>query len=169
MNREYNSYGRDLISIENLHFTPSVSGQELLKQGLQLLSQKNYKAAIQLLSRVIISDPSLTETYYYLAIALLSGKKPKKVDEWTIKEIEENLNLAIHKDSNPARCYAFWAIIKHGFYAMNGFIENPLTSSQLFSYGESIQAKDAKEILFHLDDPSNQYWLWLYNKFGKAH
>ena len=107
--------------------------------------------------------------YYYLAIALLSGKKPRKIDEWTIRDIEEQLGAAVHKDTKISRCYVLWAIVKHGFYTMNGFIEKLPTSDQLFSLGESIQEKDAREILYHLDDPSNSYWLRLYSKFGKAH
>ncbi|HEY9826953.1 MAG TPA: hypothetical protein V6D19_16055 [Stenomitos sp.] len=169
MTRQYNNYGRDQFNIENLHLAPSASGQDLLKQGIQLLSHRNYREAIGILSDAIITDPSLSEGHYYLAIALLSGKKPRKIDEWTLKDIEEKLNVAIYRDSNPARCYTLWAIIKHGFYTMNGFIENPPTSSQLSSLGESINEKDAREILYHINDPSNSYWLRLHNKFGNAH
>ncbi len=169
MTRQYNSYGRDLISIENLHFAPSITGQDLLNRGIQLLSQRNYPQAVSVLSDAIKIDPLLSDTPYYLAIALLSGKKPRKVDEWTIRDIEEQLRVAVDKDANPSRCYVLWAIVKHGFYTMNGFIENPPTSAELFSLGESIQAKDVEEILYHLNDPSNPCWLRLYNKFGKAH
>jgi hypothetical protein len=169
MTRQYNNHGRDQFNIENLHLTPSTSGQELLNQGLQLLGQRNYREALCVLSDAISTDPSLSEGHYYLIIALLSGKRPRKIDEWTLKDIEEKMSVAIYSDSNPARCYALWAIIKHGFYAMNGFIERPPISSQLSRLGEAIQAKDAREILYHLHDPSNPYWLSLYNKFGKAH
>lgn len=168
MTRQHNNYGRDQFNIENLHFTPSTTGRELLNRGLQLLSQRNYQQATTVLNNAIKTDPSLSDTHYYLAIALLSGKKPRKVDEWTIRDIEEKLNAAIHGDSKLSRCYVLWAIVKHGFYNMNGFIENSPTSAQLFSLGESIQAKDAREILYHLNDPSNTYWLSLYNKFGKT-
>lgn len=169
MTRQYNNYGRDQFNIENLHFTPSTTGQELLDRGLQLLSQRNYQQATSVLDDAIKTDPSLSDAHYYLAIALLGGKKPRKVDEWTIRDIEEKLNIAIRKDSKPSRCYVLWAIIKHGFYAMNEFLENPPTSAQLFNLGESIQAKDAREILDHLSDPSNIYWLNLHNKFRKTY
>lgn len=169
MTRRYDSYGRDQFNIENLHLTPSATGQELLNKGLQLLNQRNYRQAISVVNDAIKIDPSLSNTHYYLAIALLGGKRPRKVDEWTIRDIEEALNVAIHRDANSSRCYMLWAIIKHGFYDMNGFIENPPTSTQLFSLGESIQAEDAREILFHLDDNSNPYWRRLCNKFGRSH
>jgi tetratricopeptide (TPR) repeat protein len=169
MTRQYDNYGRDQINIENLHYTQSITGQELLDRGIQLLSQRNYQQAIGVLRDAIKTDPLLADTHYYLAIALLSGKKPRKVDEWTIRDIEEQLGVAVHKDIKPLRCYVLWAIVKHGFYTMNGFIESSPTSTQLFSLGESIQPKDAREILHHLNDPSNPCWLKLYDKFGKSH
>ncbi|NOK70955.1 MAG: hypothetical protein GFH25_541266n4 [Chloroflexi bacterium AL-N10] len=168
MTRRYDNYGRDQFNIENFHLTPSATGQELLNKGFQLLNQRNYQQAISVLKDATKADPSLADTHYYLAIALLSGKKPRKVDEWAIRNIEEKLNTAIREDSMPARCYMFWAIVKYGFYTMNGFIEKSPTSAQLFKLGESIQLKEAREILYHLNDPSNIYWLKLYNKFGKT-
>jgi hypothetical protein len=169
MTRQYNSHGRDQLNIENLYFAQSITGLELLNRGIQLLSQRNYQQATSVLSDAIRTSPLLLDTHYHLAIALLSGKKPRKVDEWTIRDVEEQLGAAVHKDTKPSRCYMLWAIVKHGFYNMNGFIENPPTSAQLLNLGESIQAKDAKEILYHLNDPSNSYWLKLYDKFGKTH
>ena len=168
MPRQYINDGRDQVNIENLYLTPSATGKELLDRGLELLNQRNYQQATIVLNDAIKTDPSLSDAHYYLAIALLGGKKPRKVDEWTIRDIEEKLNTAIRKDSKPSRCYVLWAIVKHGFYAMNEFLENPPTSAQLFSLGELIQAKDAEKILDHLNDPSNTYWLNLYNRFGKT-
>jgi tetratricopeptide (TPR) repeat protein len=169
MTRQYENYGQDQFNIENLHLAPSITGQELLNIGIQLLSQRDYQQAAYVLSNAIRIDPLLSDTHYYLAISLLRGKRPRKVDEWTIRDVQEHLGVAIHKDTKPSRCYMLWAIIKHGFYTMNGFRENPPTSAQLLDLGESIQAKDAREILYHMNDPSNLCWLKLYDKFGKTH
>jgi tetratricopeptide (TPR) repeat protein len=169
MTRQYDNYGRDQLNIENFHHTPLITGQELLTRGTQLLRQRNYQQAISVLSDAIKTDPLLSDTHYYLAIALLSGKKPRKVDEWTIQDIEKQLGTAVREDTKPSRCYVLWAIVKHGFYTMNGFIDKPPTAAQFLSLGESIQAEDAKEILYHLNDPSNPCWLKLYNQFEKAH
>lgn len=149
-----------------IYIYPSVSVQELLNKGLQLLNQRAYQEAINVLSEATKTDPSISDAYYYLAIALLGGKKPKKVDGWTIKSIEEKLNSAVYGVANPSKVYVVWAIVKHGYYIMNGFLERPPTSAQLFSQGESIQAEHAKEILYHLHDPKNPYWIQLHNKFG---
>jgi Tfp pilus assembly protein PilF len=57
MTRQYDNYGRDQLNIENLHFAPSTTGQELLNRGIQLLSQRNYQQAISVLSDAIRTDP----------------------------------------------------------------------------------------------------------------
>ncbi|MDJ0898070.1 MAG: tetratricopeptide repeat protein [Xenococcus sp. MO_188.B8] len=166
MTRQYNNYGHDQFNIENLQVTPSTNGQELFKKGLKLLNQRNYQQAIDVLNEATEADPSISDAHYYLAIALLRGKKPNKIDGWTIRDIEEKLNAAISEDANSSKCYMLWAIIKHGYYTMNCLIEKSPTSEQLFSYGKSIQPKYAKEIIYHLNDPSNKYWQYLYNKFA---
>ena len=166
MTRRYDNHGRDMINIEKIHLVPQITGQELLNRGIQLLNKRAYREAIDVLSDATKTDPSLSDTYYYLAIALLSGRKPKKTDVWTITSIEEKLNSALYGDINSSKSYLLWAIVKHGYYAMNGFIEKPPTSAQLFSQGESIQAEHAIEILCHLNDPQNRYWMYLHNKFG---
>ena len=165
MTRKNINYGRDQFNIENIHFTPSATGQELLNKGIQLLNQRNYRQAIDVLSKAIKAEPSISDAYYYLAIALLGGKRPKKVDEWTIRDIEEKLDVAISNNASSSHCYMLWAIIKYGHYAMNCFIEKSPTSEQLFSHGKSIKHQYAREILFHLEDPSNPYWKYLYNNF----
>jgi|GEM_PF-471414 len=150
-----------------VHQSVSPSGEELLSRGVQLLNQRAYSEAESVLKDAIKADPSILDAYYYLAIALLSGEKPRKIDGLKIKEIEEKLNSATLKNPNSSECYTLWAIIKHGYYVMNGLIEKPPTSAQLFNQSESIQAKHAWEILNHLNDPENIYWKSLRNKFGR--
>ena len=166
MTRQYDNHGRDQINVENIHITTPVTGEELLNKGLQLLNKRAYKQAIDVLNEATKTDPSLSDAYYYLAIALLSGKKPKKTDGWTITSIEEKLHSAVYGDATSSKYYVLWAIVKYGYYATNGFIENSPTSAQLFSQGESIQAEHAREILYYLNDPQNPYWMYLHNKFG---
>jgi len=171
---EQNNYGGKNYQIKaekigwvgDLYQNSSVTGQELLNRGIQLLKNQAYREAIDVLSDATKTDPSLSDAYYYLAIALLSGKKPKKTDGWTITSIEEKLNSAVYGDATSSKSYVLWAIVKYGYYVMNGFIENPPTSAQLFSQGESIQAEHAREILYYLNDPQNRYWMYLHNKFG---
>jgi len=166
MTRQYDNHGRDQINIETIHLVPQITGQELLNRGIQLLNKRAYREAIYVLSEATKTEPSLSDAYYYLAIALLSGKKPKKTDGWTITSIEEKLNSAVYGDATSSKSYVLWAIVKYGYYAMNGFIENSPTSAQLFSQGESIQAEHAREILYYLNDSQNPYWMYLHNKFG---
>lgn len=167
MTQQYNSYGRDQINIENIHLASSISGEELLNRGLQFLNQRAYPQAINVLSDATKLSPSISDAHYYLAIALLNGKKPKKLDGLTIQRIEENLNIAVNINADSSKCYILWAIVKNGYYTMNGFIEQPPTSAQLFRRGDLIQTEQAREIFFHLNDSTNEYWMKLYNKFEK--
>jgi hypothetical protein len=169
MNRQYDNHGKDQINIENIYLNKTISGQEFLTRGLQLLSQKNYQQAINKLSDAIISDPSLSDAYYYLAMASLKGNKPRRLDVWTIRDIEENLNTAIAGNSKNSRYYTLWAIIKYGYYTMNSLLEKSPSSDNLFKKGETIQAEHAREILYYVNDPSNLYWIKLYNQFKKLY
>lgn len=164
MARQYNNHGRDQINIEHIHIDSLTTEQELFHKGFQLLNQKVYTQASELLSKAIKTSPTTTEAHYYLAIALLNGTRPEKADGWTIKKIEELLNAAAYRNPNSLKYYMLWAIIKYGYYTMNGFIEKPPQSVQLFQKGKNIQLEDANEILWHFKDPKNQYWAYLNNK-----
>ncbi|HBL11581.1 MAG TPA: hypothetical protein DD379_09275, partial [Cyanobacteria bacterium UBA11162] len=126
---------------DNIYPPLSPSAEEMLSKGVQLLNQRVYSEAESVLKDAIKTDPSLSDAYYYLAIALLRGRKPRKIDGWTIQDIEEKLNAAIDGNAKSSKYYVLLAIVKHGHYAMNSFIESSPTSAQLFSLGESIQAE----------------------------
>jgi two-component SAPR family response regulator len=71
--------------IANSHFGDNiyqnaVDRKLLFSKGLQLLSRKAYQDAASLMNDVIKTDPSMSDAHYYLAMALLSGRKPSKVD-----------------------------------------------------------------------------------------
>ncbi|NJL51836.1 MAG: hypothetical protein HC930_05685 [Hydrococcus sp. SU_1_0] len=59
MTRKNINYGRDQFNIENLHFTSSATGQELFNNGLQLLNQRNYRQAVDVLNEAIKKDSSI--------------------------------------------------------------------------------------------------------------
>jgi hypothetical protein len=139
------------------------SGKDLLDKGIQLLNQRDYSRAADVLECAIKSDPLLSDAHYYLAIALLNGKKPKKLDQWTVEEIEKNLSIAVRQDSNLTRGYALWAIVKHGYYTMNGFVEKPPTSTQLFYNVQFLSSQHIQELIYHFEDAENPYWAQLKN------
>ena len=152
---------------DNIYQSSLPSGAELLKKGCDLLKRRAYVEAAKILQDAIMTDPLLSDAFYYLAIALLGGRKPREVDNWTIQDIEEKLNSAILGDTKTPKYYVLLAIIKYGYYSMNGFIDRHPTSAQLFDQGEPIDAEFAKEILYHLNDPKNPYWVQLQSKFSK--
>jgi len=166
----YISNGRDQINvdnIDNLYINEQPDGTTIFDEGLKLLECKNYQQAIIKFEKAIEIDPFLLDSYYYLAISLLRGNIPKKVEGKTIKKIEKYLESAINIDSKPAKYYALWAMIKYGYYFMNSVRERPPESYKLFTKSKSIEAKDAQEILQYLPDSSNKYWKRLDEKFGR--
>jgi hypothetical protein len=160
-------------TIANSHFGDNiyqneVDGKSLFNKGLQLLSRKAYQDVISLMSDVIKTDPSMSDAHYYLAIALLRGRKPSKIDQWTIQSIEDNLKAAICGNNTCSKYYILWAIVKYGHYTMNSFSEKTPNSEQLFNQGGNIRPEQAREILFHLNDPKNKYWTKLHERFQNS-
>jgi tetratricopeptide (TPR) repeat protein len=156
--------------INNSHFGDKIYQNEvdeksLFSKGIQLLNKKAYQEAASLMNNVIKADPSISDAYYYLAIALLKGRKPSKVDQWTIESIEDNLKVAIRGNNTCCKYYVLWAIVKYGHFVMNCFSENSPNSEQLFNQGIAIQTEQAREIIFHINDPENVYWMRLNEKF----
>jgi hypothetical protein len=137
------------------------NGKEYLRNGVELLNRKSYVEASAALRKSIQADSNLSDAFYYLAIALLEGKRPRKLDKWRVEEIESNLQSALFAGSNTKKCYTLWAIVKYGYYSMNGFIEKEETSEQLFNQGQPLCGEAAKEIMYHVSDPSNPYWVQL--------
>lgn len=84
-----------------------------------------YDLAIKYFSKAIELLPDYSDTYYYYALALLKGRRPKILTFSEIKVIEEYINAAIQIDNTKAKYYYLWAIIKHDFYLMNGFKQKP--------------------------------------------
>lgn len=149
-----------------INFSPNE--KELLDKGIQLLNRRAYKQAVEVLNNAIEKKSFVCHAHYYLALALLAGRKPRKTDKWTVEEVENNLSIVVASNSDLAHAYVLWAIVKHGYYAMNGLIEKVPTSAELFNQGASIQTEHAKEILYHIEDPTNPYWVYLYNRFTKS-
>ena len=164
MSQQYNNFGRDQFNIDNVNVNAPASGKELYNKGLQLLRRKDYQNAYSLLKKVITADPSIVESYFYKSLALLKGKRPKKLDEWTVRKIEDGLSASIQLNAKkPASC-ALLAIVKYGYYDMNGFAETDPPSSELYKDCLSIENEDVREILSHITDPKNKYWVLLNSK-----
>jgi hypothetical protein len=145
------------LSAENLS-----TDKILLNNGIKLAKDKLYKEATDILSQYVAIDPFSIEARFYLAISLLGGKRPKKLDGLYVKKIE-NILLPCIKNQTEGHTRVLLAILKFGYYYQNGFIETTPDSEQLLTPPLKISKEKAGEILFHLHDPENDVWSLIYN------
>jgi hypothetical protein len=162
--------------------------ENYFQQGIQLLKVKDYTGAIETLRNALNATRTASEDSdenkksesrlvrlerskyaYYLALALLKGRDPRKASRETIRKVEEQLRASVSvKEADRkhlARCFLLWAIVKHGYYEMNCLAdEAPLpkdTSTGIplfFNEFPLVEKQDAQEIINHIYAPSNFFW-----------
>lgn len=114
--------------------------EKLLKNGIQLIRVGAYEQAISILTEVIRLAPLTSDSYYYLALALLKGKRPKLSTLAQIENIEQNIQTACRLNENAAHYYYLWALVKYDFYVLNGFLLRPPKIEELLLAGrQSLQ------------------------------
>lgn len=92
----------------------------LMNQGIKFLDSKSYLQAIETLKEAIKADRSRSEAYFYLALALLQGKRPKLLTRNKIEEIDQLLSTAIVNSNNiDGTLYWFRALVRDDYY--NGY------------------------------------------------
>jgi tetratricopeptide (TPR) repeat protein len=109
--------GRDLI-INRIGPDPP-DGREHYTQGLRYLRQKLYDLAIPSFLKALELMPENADAYYYLALALIRGARPKTLLHNDAKQIEKYLSTAIRLGAK-AKHYYLAAILNYDYYASNG-------------------------------------------------
>jgi len=117
---EYNA-GRDI----NVYAPPEPTAKELCQKGVKQLKSGLYIDAALTLKKALDSDDSNRETYYYLAISLLKGKRAKLLTRAEVMEIDSCLARAIARDENDGVFYWFRAILREDYFAENGYTNYP--------------------------------------------
>lgn len=90
----------------------------LYSVGLFYLELKNYELAVKNFAEAISQSPDDPDVYFYYAIALNGGKKPRKLMLKDVKKIEEYLNTALRLEKR-ANALILMALIKDDFYNGN--------------------------------------------------
>lgn len=103
----------------NIQGSQALDPNTLLVQGIKLLEAKSYQQSINLLSTAIKADPLLVIAYYYLALALLKGKRPKVLNRSQIEEIDQLLSTATALGDFDGTIQWFRALIRHDYYVGN--------------------------------------------------
>ncbi|MEM2144420.1 MAG: tetratricopeptide repeat protein [Candidatus Jordarchaeaceae archaeon] len=115
------------------------NGEINCAMGICYLELGLYDLAIKYFSVAVEQIPNYADAYYYYALALLKGKRPKVLTLTEIKKIEDYLKAAIQIDDTKSKYYFLWALIKHDFYIKNGLRVNPPTFEELITQGNCKQ------------------------------
>ena len=132
-----------------------------LESALEMLDFQRYKEAAEALSRLLENGQDEARVYFYRALALLGGRRPRSARPGVIHQIESDLWQAGQRlrDEEPAHLWFFQALIQYDFYRMNGLRTKPPTAEELL--GEARAApidEDAtylQRLLDHAPTPPN--------------
>lgn len=91
-----------------------------LALGICYLDTGNYEIALKTLEKAIALMPNNPEVYFYYALALIKGRKPRIITLNEIKKIEEYIQSAINFGGEKSKYYILSAIIKSEYYTKNG-------------------------------------------------
>ena len=146
----------DVYNIESLS---QPTGKELLHNGIQLINHKAYQQAIDVLNSAIKTEPSLSATYYYLAIALLKGKRPKVLKCIEIEEIDRLLDIATIRGDSDGTIQLFRALVRDDYYNGNRLnCPPPSVADILSSISSTIDISRLRMLLTRLPMPDNQLY-----------
>lgn len=104
--------------------------------GICYLDLGLYDLSIKYTGKAIEQMPDEALGYYYHALALLKGRRPKILGLTEIRKIEDFLSAAIQLDDTKSKYYYLWALIKYDFYMSNGLAVKPPTFEDLILQAE---------------------------------
>jgi len=113
------------------------SGELNCAMGICYLDLGLYDVASKYFAKAIEQIPDYSDAYYYYALALLKGKRPKVLTLTEIKKVEDYLNAAIQIDDSKSRYYYLWALLKHDYFIKNGLRVSPPTFEELIGEANS--------------------------------
>lgn len=139
--------------IIHVHATPDVAA--LLEKAVRHLHMRHYEEALKSLEAVLEADDGIAAAYYYHALALLKGKRPKLAGKSTAGRMDRNLYAATMLDPQQAHYYYLWALLKYDFYLVNGFSVQPPAVNELLDVAGRLTVEPAKcrELLSHTNAP----------------
>lgn len=99
--------------------TQPPDGSAFYALGCFYLKLQQYDRAVSAFTTALKLLPKEAEIYYYQALALIGGKRPKSLNLKTIKVIEQAAIMAIQLDDRPAHYYYLLAILRFDYYCLN--------------------------------------------------
>jgi len=125
--------------------TNSEDGDLHLQIGLLYLQLRLFDIALKHLRRSVDLCPEAADHYYYYAVALFRGRRPRSLMMQEAQAIERYLETAMSLDSQPGKYYLLLALLRFDYYEKNGLTAR-LPSSQELLAQASRKDRDAWEI-----------------------
>ena len=88
--------------------------------GILFLQRKQYATALALFKKSIAVDPTNEEYYYNLALAKFKGKRPFRLALHEIRDILDDLNVAIQLNSKQVKFYCLKKLIREDYFLRRG-------------------------------------------------
>lgn len=144
----------------HVHYTGKrePTAEEWLERGLTALRGRQYDAAIDAFRQLLKLRPDSTDGYFYLAIALLKGHRPKLVSLATVRDVESQLRAAVELDAACSHAYLLWALVKQDAYVLNSIWDRPPTVAQLLRDARMLDRRRVQEVIEHVVAPGNEVW-----------
>jgi tetratricopeptide (TPR) repeat protein len=137
----------------HLHATQDVV--VIMERAIRHLQRGLYDEALKMLDNVLANDDNIADAYYYHALALLKGKRPRATVKSAATRIDRDLQAGIMLAPGQAHYYYLLALVKYDFYLVNGFGVPPPDIDTLLTEAESLplDIAKAKELLNHTNAP----------------
>lgn len=111
--------------------TPArLTAPALAKHGVDLLKSGMFDEAADRFREALATDSSLQDAYFYLALAILKGRRPRNIPFEAAREIDSLLSRSAGLRVEPAHVY-LWMCIKYDFYVVNGLNVPPPSINEL--------------------------------------
>jgi hypothetical protein len=160
---------KELDNTNNTSLDNISTDQFLFSNGKDLLKKKIYNEAEKFLAQYVSIEPDNSSARFFLALSLMKGRKSKKIDSIEVKNIERVLLPCLNSEKSDHIKFLL-AIVKYGYYTLNGFRETSPCSEELVADITSLDTEMkemAGTILYHLSEPDNRRWsnlMDLYNR-----
>lgn len=92
----------------------------LVALGICYLKLGLYEVSDKFLAQLVDAHPADPTGYYYRAITLLKGKRPRTASLALVREAERLAATALELDPGNGRYEVFVAALQHDYYVLNG-------------------------------------------------
>jgi tetratricopeptide (TPR) repeat protein len=117
----------------------------LLAVGLCYLKLGLFDLADRYLRQLINAHPADPSGYYYRAICILKGKRPRTASLPIIREAEQLIGTALELDSTNGRYDVLLAAIQYDYYVLNG-MRVPHPPPEVLIAGAGMKYMDRLEV-----------------------